>query len=228
MKQTLKEKPKACTSCGGELAQISPYEYQCTSCGRTYYISADRLHKVSVKLSMGQIILLCVMAAILVGAVSVVGYQYYTGRMVQSASRFSVAFRDFLMEVYEKPVADINEDDLSRMKYLRIERSKGYEFTYSFQDYYDFPDRESFEKTCETIVIETSKEDFSPTNVQYFTGLTRLELYTDAWENYVLPEENVIRGIYCVDGLSRYGTPQFFSRVNPDTLEEVAIVVGED
>ena len=29
--------------------------------------------------------------------------------------------------------------------------------------------------------------------------------------------------IYCTDGLSKYGTPQFFTRINPDTLEEVGI-----
>jgi hypothetical protein len=54
-------------------------------------------------------------------------------------SRFSVAFRDFLLEVYNKPVVDINDEDLAQIKYLRIERQKKtYHFTYSFEDYYDY------------------------------------------------------------------------------------------
>lgn len=213
-----------CRSCGGQLVRINPYECQCTSCGRKYYISADRHHKVSVRLSMGKTILLCVMGAILTGALAVAGYQYYTGRLVASASRFSVVFRDFLMEAYEKPIADISGEDLERMKYLKIERDGDYVFTYSFEDVYDYTDQEQYEKTLHTIRTEGRKEDFSPTNIQYFTGLTRLELYTEAWQNYELPEKNVLRYLICTDGLSRYGTPRFFTQVNPDTLEEVLIL----
>ena len=78
-----------------------------------------------------------------------------------------------------------------------------------------------------TVEVKGSSDDFSPTNVQYFTGLTKLELYVDAWENYVLPEENGIRSISCTDGLSRYGTPRFFEDVDPERLEEVTILEAD-
>lgn len=228
MNQTVEEIPKACTSCGGELTRISPYEYQCTSCGRKYYVSGDKLHKVSVRLSMGQIVLIVIACTLILGTGAVLGYEYYTSHLVASASRFSVTFRDFLMEVYDKPIADIKEEDLSKIQFLRIEKDgKKYIFTYSFEDYYDYPDEDQFEKTTQSVSIEAGKDDFSPTNVQYFVGLTRVELYTEAWENYILPEENVIKGILCTDGLSKYGTPEFFNRVNPDTLEEV-MILGAD
>ena len=217
-----------CRSCGGQLVRISSYECQCTSCGRKFYVSADRLHRASVRLSMGKTILLCIMGAIVTGALAVAGYQYYTGRLVASASRFSVAFREFLMEAYEKPIADVSEEDLKEMKYLKIERDDGYVFTYSFKDVYDYDDPEQFEKTLRTVRTEGGREDFSPTNIQYFTGLTRLELYTEAWQNYTLPEENVLRYLICTDGLSRYGTPEFFTRVNRDALEEVLILKAEN
>ncbi len=227
MGQESQTKEKTCRSCGGMLVRINSYECQCSSCGRKYYVSADRLHKVSVRMSAGKIIMLCIAAAILVGAVSVAGYQFYTGRLVASASRFSVVFRDFVMEVYEKPASDISRDDLNRIKYLKIERDKDYLFTYSFEDIYDFQDPAVYEKTLETVRVEGKKEDFSPTNIQYFTGLTRLELYTEAWQNYILPRENVLRYLICTDGLSRYGTPEFFRNVNKDTLEEVLILKAD-
>ncbi len=223
------EKQKVCMSCGGELSRISPEEYQCTSCGRKYYVSGDKLHKVSIRLSMGQIVLVIIACVMILGTGAVLGYEYYTGHMVASASRFSVAFRDFLMKVYEKPVADIKEEDLSRIRFLRIEKDKKqYVFTYGYEDYYDYGDEDEFEKTTKRISIEAGKDDFSPSNVQYFTGLTRVELYTEAWENYVLPEENGIKGILCTDGLSKYGTPQFFDRVNQETLEEVMILKADN
>lgn len=220
----IKGRPSVCTSCGGQLEQKDPYTYICTSCGRPYYISADWVHRVSVRLSAGKMILICALAAIAVTGLAVLGYQYYTNRLVKSASRFSVCFRDFLMEAYRMPVADIREEELEKMKYLRIEKDDGYIFTYSFEDYYDYRDKEAFEETLCSISVDGKKDDFSPSNIQYFTGLTRLELYTEAWENYVLPKENVLRGIYCLDGLSRNGTPEFFCRANPDTLEEVAVM----
>lgn len=224
----ISRRPEACTSCGGRLEQRDPYTYECTSCGRKYYISADRTHRVSVRLSAGKIILICSLAAIAVTGAAVAGYQYYTSRLVQSASRFCVAFRDFLMEAYGKPVAEIGEEDLQKIKYLKIERDKEYKFTYSFEDYYDYRDKDAYEETLRTIEVHAPKEDFSPTNLQYFTGITRLELYTDVWENYILPEENAVRSIYCLDGLSKSGTPRFFTRANPDTLEEVAIMEAEN
>ncbi|MCI9105800.1 MAG: hypothetical protein HFG57_07555 [Lachnospiraceae bacterium] len=216
--------PEPCVSCGGQLTRKNPYLYQCTSCKRTYYISANRTHKVSVQVSAGRLIVLCAGIVMAITVVAMAGYQWYTGRLVASASRFSVVFRDFLMEVYEKPVAEISSEDLENIRYLKIEKEKKYRFTYSFEDYYDDRDAKSFARTLQVIEVAGKKEDFSPTNVQYFTGLTRLELYTEGWENYILPENNMLRGIVCVDGLSKYGNPQFFTAINPDTLEEVAIL----
>ena len=209
--------PEPCVSCGGQLTRKNPYLYQCTSCKRTYYISANRTHKVSVQVSAGRLIVLCAGIVMAITVVAMAGYQWYTGRLVASASRFSVVFRDFLMEVYEKPVAEISSEDLENIRYLKIEKEKKYRFTYSFEDYYDDRDAKSFARTLQVIEVAGKKEDFSPTNVQYFTGLTRLELYTEGWENYILPENNMLRGIVCVDGLSKYGNPQFFTAINPDT-----------
>lgn len=225
MDRETRDMERPCASCGGQLIRVSPNEYQCSSCGRKYYISANRLHRISVQMSAGRTILLCAVIAIALGAVAVAGYQYYTGRMVASASRFSVVFRDFLMEVYEKPAPNISQADLEKMKYLKIEKDhEDYIFTYSFQDIYGYQDMDAYEKTLQTLRVGGRREDFSPTNVQYFTGLTRLELYTEAWQNYTLPRENAIRYLACVDGLSKYGTPEFFTRVNKDTLEEVLIL----
>lgn len=218
------KEPSVCESCGGRLERKSPYLYRCPSCGMEYYISANRKHKVSVRLSAGKMVLVCAAVVLAVTAVAVMGYQYYTSRMVLSASRFSVIVRDFLMEAYEKPAAEISPEDLGAMKYLKIQWDQGYHFTYSYEDYYEYKDKDQYEKTLKTITMKGKREDFSPTDVQHFAGLTRLELYTGAWENYALPKENVLRCIYCVDGLSKYGTPEFFDRVNPDTLEEVAIL----
>ncbi len=219
--------PRLCTSCGGRLERKNPYLYQCTSCKRTYYISADRAHRVTVQVSAGRLVVACAVAAIIIAAVAMTGYQLYTGHLVASASRFSVVFRDFLMEAYKKPVAEVSPGDLAGIKYLKIEKGKKYRFTYGYEDYYSFPDKGRFEDTLQTVEISGRTDDFSPSNVQYFTGLTRLELYTGGWENYILPKENVLQGIFCVDGMSKYGTPQFFSAVNPDTLTEVGILKAE-
>lgn len=229
MNQKTAKMPDSCQSCGGRLVQINLYEYQCESCGRKYYLSANRHHKVTIRMSMGNMILICSAVAILVIGLAVAGYQYYTRHLVKSASRFSVAFRDFLMEAYQKPIAEINEEDLTNIKYLKIQKGKeGYLFTYSYEDYYEAKDFEQYEETLNCIIVDVHRDDFSPTNIQYFTGLTRLELYTEAWENSLLPEDNVLRGICCIDGLSKYGTSEFFDRVNPDTLEEVAILEADN
>lgn len=221
MKQQITKDQEICPSCGGQLAREDQNTFQCTSCGRKFYQSSSRTHSISVHLPMGKMIFICLVAAMVMIAVAVGGYQYYTGRLVRSASRFSVVFRDFLMEAYGKPVAEIGAEDLEEIRYLKIEKDGDYRFTYSSQDVFDDPDKIAEAKV---ITVSGSKEDFSPSNIQYFTGLTQLELYTDAWENYVLPEENQLRCIYCVDGLSRSGTPEFFSAANPDTLEDVVIL----
>lgn len=226
-KSELAKSQKICPSCGGKLAQRDRYTCRCESCGQEFYLSVNRTHRISLRLSVGQTIAACAAAVAVAILLAVIGYQYYTGRMVLSASRFCVAFRDFLMEAYEKPIAQIGEEDLAKIKYLKIEKKDGYCFTYGFEDSYQYPDVERYQKTLRQITVKASKDEFSPSNVQYFSGLTRLEIYVDGWENYTLPEENVLRGIYCTDGLSKYGTPQFFARINPDTLEEVGILEAQ-
>ena len=223
MKGKLKKKQKICASCGGRLALKNQYTYKCPQCGREYYLSVDRTKRVRIRLSVGKMII--IIAAVLMGAttVGVVGYQYYTGKLLDEASRFSVAFRDFLMEVYGNPIAQVSDEDLEKIRYLKIEKDKVYQFTYSFEDYYDYDDWETYEETMETVEIEASREDFSPTNLEYFTGLTRVELYTEGGANYVLPEENQLRYIACRDKMSRYGKSKFFQRLNPNTIEEIVI-----
>ncbi|MCI8948920.1 MAG: hypothetical protein HFG49_02615 [Lachnospiraceae bacterium] len=227
-KYQLDEKQKICPSCGGHLIQMDPYTIQCTSCQQEYYISINRTHKISMRLSAGKLLVLCTLGTAFLIGFLVIGYQYYTGRLVMSASRFSVVFRDFLMEAYDKPIADIGKEDLDRMKYLKIEKEKGYRFTYSFEDSDYDNDKKQYEGKMQSITVKGTKDEFSPSNLQYFTGLTQIELYVDGWENYSLPQDNKIRSIICTDGLSRYGTPQFFTRVNPDTLEEVKILEAEE
>lgn len=216
--------PEKCSSCGGELFLKNQYAYQCRHCGQEYYLSANKTHKISVHMSVGKMILLSALIVIAIVAAGILGYQYYTTKLVGSASRFSVVVRDFLMEVYDKPAAQITEEDLAKIKYLRIEKDGEYTFTYSFEDYFAYEDAEAYAKSLQTVAVKGSGDDFSPTNLQYFSGLTKVELYTGYWQNYKLPEENQIRCIYCVSGMSRYGNSTFFEDVNQDTLMEVVIL----
>lgn len=217
------DKKEKCSSCGGNLKFKNKLTYYCENCGQEYYISTDRTHRVSIHLTISQIIVMIAAAIIAVVLIAVTAYEFYTGRLAEKASRFSVAFRDFLLEVYNRPLAQISAEDLEKMRYLKIEKDKTYQFTYSFEDYYEYDDWESYEKTLKTVEVTAIREDYSPANLEYFSGLTRVELYTEAWENYVLPEENQLRYISCNDGLSRYGKSKFFSSLNPDTIEEVVI-----
>lgn len=219
---------KKCSSCGGTLVFKDQYTYQCSHCGQAYYISADRTHKVSVHLSVGKMIVMYALIAMVIVAASLGTYHHYTAKLAKAASRFSVVFREFLLEVYDKPVAKITEEDLVKIKYLRIERDGDYIFTYSYEDYFAYEDEEMYAKTLQSVSVEGAEDDFSPTNLQYFSGLTFVELYTGSWQNYKLPEENVIRSIHCTNGMSRYGVSGFFENVNPDTLEEVVILDAGD
>lgn len=225
----IKRVPTQCESCGGQLERVDKNTYKCIHCDSKYYVSTTTLHKVGVHIPVKTIVIRLAIAIVGVIVAGVLAYLLYTAVLVKDASRFSVAFRDFLLRVYDKPVVDIQEEDLAQIKYLRIERQKGsYRFTYSFEDYYDYVDMEAFERCTETVAIKESITDFSPSNVQYFTGLTRLELYTDSWHNYVLPEQNQLRSIVCCTDVSRYGNSTFFERINPDTLEEVVVYSEED
>lgn len=155
-------------------------------------------------------------------------YQFFAGNMVREDDRFSGVFKEFLSEVYDKPLARVNEEDLFQIKYLRIEQtSKSYSFIYSFQDYYHYEPME-FETYKETVVIQQGEESYSPSDLQYFTGLTRLELYTDSWYTYVLPKQNILRSIVCMSDVSGYENSAFFEKINPDTLQEVVLYSGEN
>ena len=81
-------KTDTCESCGGQLERKNSNLYQCASCGQKYYISADKLHKVSVQLSAGKIILICAAIVMAISAVAVVGYQFYTGKLVSLPAVF--------------------------------------------------------------------------------------------------------------------------------------------
>ncbi len=222
--------PSQCESCGGQIEQIDKNTYKCTHCDTRYYVSTTTMRKVGVHIPIKTLVIRITVAIVALIAIALIAYQSYTVSLVKDASRFSVAFRDFLLDVYDKPVANINDEDLAKIKYLRIERiKKCYHFTYSFEDYYDYK-TEEFENHTKTVMIKKSIEDFSPSNIQYLTGLTRLELYTNSWHNYVLPEGNQLRSIICISraDISRYGSSPFFEKVNPNTLEEIAIYSEEN
>lgn len=220
---------QSCASCGGRLEQINEYTYRCMSCGQEYYYSGEKNKKIKVRFKMSTAIVAVTVCFIVVVVGFLLIYQIYTQRLVNEASKFCAPVRDFLMEAYDEQILDIDEKDLAKLKYLKIERENGkYVFTYSFEDCYAYEDVESFEKTLKRVAVSSKTEAYSPSNIQYFSGLTRLELYADAWQNYKLPEENMLRSIYCKNGYSKYGTPTFFDNVNPQTLEEVYIYDAEE
>ena len=223
-----KSAPSRCESCGGQIEKISPNTYKCMHCDSEYYISTSTLRKIGVHIPAIKLLIIISMATVALIIVALIAYHIHTTFLVRDASRFSVAFRDFLMEVYNKPVVNINDGDLEQIKYLRIERQKKtYHFTYSFEDYYDYTPKD-FENHTKTVMIKESIDDFSPSNIQYLTGLTRLELYVDSWHNFVLPSHNQLRSIICQAKVSRYGKSTFFEMTNPDTLEEVALYSEEN
>ncbi len=222
--------PSQCEACGGQIEQIDKNTYKCIHCDTKYYVSTTTVRKVGIHIPMKTLVIRMAVAIVALVTIALIVYQAYTVSLVEDASRFSVAFRDFLLDVYDKPVANVNDEDLAKIKYLRIERiKKCYHFTYSFEDYYDYTPEE-FQCHTKTVMIKESIQDFSPSNIQYLTGLTRLELYTNSWHNYVLPEENQLRSIICVcrADISRYGASTFFQKINPDTLEEIAIYSEEN
>lgn len=226
----IKQIPSQCKSCGGQIEQLDKNTYRCVHCDSLYYISTSTVRKVGVHISIKTFVIRMAIAIIALIAIALIAYQAYTVSLVEDASRFSIAFRDFLLDVYDKPVANIDDEDLARIKYLRIERiKKCYHFTYSFEDYYDYIPTE-FENHTETVMIKESIQDFSPSNIQYLSGLTRLELYTNSWHNYVLPEGNQLRSIICISraDISRCGSSPFFEKVNPNTLEEISIYSEEN
>lgn len=218
-----------CSSCGGVLEKQNHYTYRCPGCGQEYYHSPERKHKINIHLKMSKVIAVAVACFIVLIIGIFLIYRWYTNQLVNQASRFSVSFREFLMDAYDKEIVSVEDTDLAAMKYLKIDRVDGkYIFTYSFEDYYAYEDKASFEKTLETFSFRCNEKDFSPSNIQYLTGLTRLELCTNAWQNYKLPAENVIRYISCQNGYSRYGNAPFFEDVNTETLEEVCIYDAEE
>lgn len=218
-----------CVSCGGTLKQLNKVTYRCESCGQEYYHSPERKHRINIHLKLSKAIAVAVTCFIVIIVGILFAYRWYTSQLVYQSGRFSVPFREFLIEAYDKEILSIEDADLAAMKYLKISRADGiYTFTYSFEDYYDYENKETFEETLKTFSIQSKKTEFSPSNVQYLTGLTRLELCTEAWQNYKLPKENVLRYIYCENGYSKYGNATFFDNINPDTLEEICIYNAEE
>ncbi len=86
----IKEK---CSSCGGSLRLKNKLTYYCENCGQEYYISTDKTHRVSIRLTVSRIIVMIAAAVIAAVLVAVAAYEIYTGRLAEKASRFSVAFR---------------------------------------------------------------------------------------------------------------------------------------
>lgn len=213
-----------CTACGGRLDRKNQYTYQCAHCGREYYESVDRTHSLFLQIRGAKLVIAVTAAFVCFITAALACYYVYTIKLTGDAARFSVAFREFLMEVYEKPIVTVSKEDLDKIRYLKIEKDKGYTFSYSFEDYYDYDREEEFFKTVKKVTVDAQKKDFSPSNVQYFEGLTRLELLTDAWQNYFLPKQNKIRSIVCVCGVSNYGKSDFFQTANRDTLKEVTLL----
>jgi len=213
---------KICNACGGGLKQENEQILYCENCGRKYYISVDQTKNIKVRVPMLKMMKVVTVVVVALVALCIGVYRLATIKMVGDASRFSVVFRDFLSEVYNKPAMSISEEDLEKIKYLKIEKDGQYVFTYSFFDYYE-TDPQRFQDSLLTASVEGTSDDFLARDVSYFSAVTRLELYADVWENYTLPKENKIRYICCRDGYSKDGKKDFFDRVNPDTLEEVVI-----
>ena len=217
-----------CDSCGGRLNRINKNLYECAHCGSQYHVESVKGRSLRVNLSIKAIvgILAGIMLLAAIGGTAI--YAGYTGRLMGDAARFSKAFRDFVLEAYNKPVVDISEEDLAQLKYLKVEKEGAYQFSYSFEDYYAYADVEDFEKNLQTVTVNVDYEDFSPLDIRFFTGLTRLELYADAWQNFILPKENKLKSILCNNGISQYGESAFFQRANAETLEEVVIFSKEE
>ena len=215
---------KKCKACGGLLIRKSSYLYQCENCDKDYYVSKNKLHKISLSFPNKKLLFMrSIVAVFMIGVLILVGkYYLHTKKMKENTERFSQCFRIFLTEVFEKSIAMIDEDDMESIKYLKIEeKQQGTVFTYSFKDYYECEDEEEFTKNVEEIIVDNW--GYSSEDTRYFSGLTKIEIYLGAWQNYVLPESNNIRSITCFSGESKYGKSDFFKNVNPNTLEEVII-----
>lgn len=242
-------KKKTCMFCAGVLAKKDKDTYHCPYCGKDYFISVDKKKRWYMLLPVGTLTVAAAICGMALVIWLLVAYYQRSDAMYDNAERFSKVYATFLTEVYDEPVAVIDDKDLARMKYLKVEQEEGeYIFSYSFENPYDYREENSgenrkednkenyrekagevekdFAKTIKTVRVDEA--GYAPTNLQYFTGLTRVELYTGAWENYLLPEDNEIRSIGCVDGYSRYGKPEFFAGANYQTLEEVTIYEAED
>lgn len=210
-----------CKVCGGKLHRKNEAVYSCEYCDREYYISKEQIYRKNISFSTGRGILIM---AVILGAVicTLLGaYIHRVEKMKNNSQRFSTVFSKFLTDVYDENIANVDDKDLNKIKYLKIDKDKeGYVFEYSFTDRYCV-DEKVFEKSLKRVVV--SGEGYACSDIQYFGGLTQLKLYVGAWENYILPEKNVIRSIHCVDGYSKYGKPEFFEAVNHKTLEEVVI-----
>lgn len=240
-------KKKTCVFCAGVLTKKEKDTYHCPYCEKDYFISVDKKKRWYMLLPVGSLTVLAAIGGMVLIIWLLVAYYQRSAAMYDNADRFSKVYAAFLTEVYDEPVAVIDDRDLTRMKYLKVEQEDGdYVFSYSFENPYDYREESSkgnrkentrekdkngdgengFGKTVKTVRVDEA--GYAPTNLQYFTGLTKVELYTGAWENYLLPEDNQIRSITCVDGYSKYGKPEFFSNANYETLEEVTIYGAED
>ncbi len=230
-----------CQSCGGKLKKTGKSTYECKACGNRFYEATPLQKYWKVEVPVIKLISVLVGTILVLAIVGILIYQIYTAQLVKNASRFCGVFRDFLLEAYQCPVAELSEEDLAELKYLRIERQDGYVFTYSFEEpaplegggsfkeQVAFAEEGVFPNGTRSCLIKNTYgySGFLPQDVRYFGGVTRLELLTGVWGDYELPKENVIRSITCMDGLSQNRQPKLFQQANSETLEEVIMYAAE-
>ena len=231
-----------CQSCGGKLKKTGKNTYECKACGNSFYETTTLWKHWKVEVPIVKLVSLLVGVILVLAILGILIYQIYTAQLVKNASRFSGVFRDFLLEAYQCPVAELSEEDLAEIKYLRLERQDGYVFTYSFEEptasegastfkeQVTLAEEGVFPSGTRSCLIKNAYgySGFLPQDVSYFGGVTKLELLTGAWGDYELPEENVIRSITCRDGLSQNRQPKLFQQANPETLEEVIMYAEKE
>ncbi|MBQ7774684.1 MAG: hypothetical protein IJ379_02095 [Lachnospiraceae bacterium] len=220
-----------CESCGGKLRKQGKNTYICSNCSSKYYSSMSFWKKLYIHLPVSRLVMFFAGVIMTVTLLGIIAYQVYTVRLVQDAGRFSQVFRDFLVQAYEKEVADISDEDLARLKYLQIKYEDGYVFEYSFQNPYEYAagvEDVAYPKQHVVLDGKYREDSYIAKDIQYFSGLTKLVLYVETWLDYELAEDNVIRSITCQKGLSPNRNPQLFKQANPETLEEVKVYAPEE
>lgn len=220
--------PSQREACGGQIQQIDKNTYSCTHCHNTYYISTTTVKKVKIHIPVKTIAIRIAIAMAALITIALLIYQIYTASLVMNASRFSIAFRYFLLEVYDKPVLAINDEDFAKIKYLRIERIKScYHFTYSFEDY----NEEEFQSTIKTWTcqeyISNDPCDQAP-DFSMLTGLTRIAMdeHMYQYSKSKFSKSANIRYVSCHS--QSIDTRDIQEVVNPEKVEVLEYMLTQD